>query len=102
MQDFGREGANLKGGKGIRGDVKGGELDITEETEEILGEEHRPSQGLVTQTLPQHNAAVQSHFWALISAQVNTCQHSFKQLHMSASELITNQLYKQIKQITGC
>lgn len=68
--------AYLERGEGVRGDVEGGELHVMEEAEEILGEEHRPGERLVTQTLSQHHAAVQSHFWAVVSAQVDTCQRS--------------------------
>lgn len=59
-------------GKGVWGDVKGGELHVAEEAVEVLRVEDDPRQGLVPQTLSQHHSTVQSHFWAVVSAQVST------------------------------
>ena len=64
----------LERGKCIWGNVKGWELHVAEEAVELLREEHRPGQRLVTQALSQHHSTVQSYFCTLISAQVNTCR----------------------------
>lgn len=64
----------LEWGKSIWGNVKGWELHIMEEAEEVFREEHYPRQRLVTQALSQHHPTVKSHFWSLVSAQAHTCQ----------------------------
>lgn len=68
----------LEWGESVWGDVKGGELHVTEKAVEVFREEHRPCQRLVTQALSQHYSTVQSHFCTLISAQVNACQVQVK------------------------
>lgn len=59
---------HFKWGKGIWSNIKSREFHIVEEAIKVLGEENSAGQGLMAETLSQHHAAVQSHFWSFIAA----------------------------------
>lgn len=60
---------NFKSGKCIRGDVEGGHLHVSEEIVELLRAEGDLCQRLMPYTFPQHDPAVQSDVWRLVTAK---------------------------------
>ena len=62
----------LEGGKGIGGDVEGGDLDVLEEVVEVVRVEEDLGQRLVARALPQHRPAVQRDLLLLVPANIGT------------------------------